>query len=119
MLKMKRKLSELLKDFSSADTVSNHEFLLGDDADLKHNILTFYSVAGSQISRKKITSMMSKAGYTLIDSLSKVNKNVDELDGLSIQYNLEQQVDYKLGSETLFMNEEDFMDLLPANNYFH
>ena len=118
MLKITRKFSELLKNLSNKENVDNHEFLLGESGRLKHNLLTFYSVAGSQINREKMISLMSEAGYSLIDNLSIAKK--DNMEAISLtEEEWGAKVDSQEIAEDLFMGEEDFMDLLPANGYFH
>lgn len=108
MLKITPKITELLFDLSQIEIEENTCFLNGDLSELSNNLLKLYCVTDNQNSREKIIAIMSEAGYPW---LSKSNGCV--LKGTAIEQR------QAVIAENLFMSEDDFLNMLPANSYFH
>lgn len=105
MLKINSKITELLSEIEVAE---NENFLEGDLMDLRNDLLKLYCVTDNQNSREKIIAIMSEAGYPWF-------LRGEGSPAVSTVFKEHQKVD----AEELFMPEEDFLNLLPANSHFH
>ena len=110
-MKLSAEVSDLLVELIDIESIDHNQLLKGNTDLLCQNLLAIYGKTSNQKSHDLILEIIDKGGYSLFgtsfDYLGDSNLNSD-----SILSNMEQQADFK-------MTEEDFMDLLPVNGYFH
>ena len=111
-MKITRKITELLFDLSESESSVD---LIGDVNDLRRTLLQLYRVTESDESRETIISIMTEAGYPWFGHLA--NASDPSLRKIPLK-NVANEEQYTLVEEQ-FMSDEDFLDLLPINGYFH
>jgi len=114
-MKITPKITELLFDLSEIEGHANSCYLDGDIANLRNNLLQLYVVTKSDQSRETIISIMEEAGYPWFGDLAQSKLASLREIPLKQVANEAQFLEY----EERFMSDEDFLDLLPINGYFH
>ena len=105
---MTPRITELLSDLSEMEASENSEYLSGDVSELRKNLLKLYRATDSHLSRETIIAIMTEAGYPWFGRFAKArNRTLREITQQTV------------ANESQFMTDEDFLGLLPINEYFH
>ncbi len=107
-MKITPKITELLFDLSEIETDENSQYLSGDVSQLRNNLLQLYRATDSDASRETIIAIMSEAGYPWFGRLAKSSTRA--LREIPLK---------TVANENEFLSDEGFLELLPANTYFH
>jgi len=108
-MKLSAEVSDLLVKLIDLESIDQKQLLKGNTDLLCQNLLTIYGRTSNQQSHDLILEIIDKGGYSLFGS---------SFDYLG-DSNVAGQV---LSSSSEFgfeMDEDEFMDLLPINGYFH
>ena len=107
-MKITPRITELLFDLSEIETSENSEYLAGDVSELRNNLLKLYRATDSHTSRETIIAIMTEAGYPWFGRLAKARNRT--LRDIPLK---------PVANEGQFMSDEDFLELLPVNGFFH
>ena len=107
-MKITRRRTELLFDLSEIESSENSEYITGDVSQLRSNLLQLYCVTDNCASRETIIAIMTEAGYSWFGPLAKSHKRA-----------IREVTRKAVANQSEFMSEDDFLELLPANHYFH
>jgi len=117
-MKLTNKITDLLFDLSGIESPANAQFLIGDGAVLRNNLLKLYRATDNIASHELIIKIMGEAGYSWFGKLANSAKQCmfDKAlssAGLSL-------TDYFVAdNEEHSLSENEFLELVPANGYFH
>jgi len=108
-MKLSAEVSDLLVKLIDIESIDHKQLLKGNTDLLCQNLLAIYGKTSNQQSHDLILEIIDKGGYSLF--------------GTSFDY----LGDSNIGKESVLsnysmdfeMNEDEFMDLLPVNGYFH
>lgn len=102
-MKLTENITDLLLDLTELETPENTQLLIGDGTNLRNNLLKLYRATENQSSHQVITQILSEAGYPWFDKLAKAgsDQGLDAVDAASL------------------LSEDEFMQLVPPNGYFH
>lgn len=118
-MKITPKITELLFEISEIEDSRNVPYLQSGSVDLHNNLLKLYRVTDKKVSREKIIAIMDEAGFSWFSKL----KFCDYDDDATLEDCAPDEILLEAFSEASsdddFMSVEDFLDLLPANSYFH
>jgi len=113
-MKLTDSINDLLLDLSELEAPENNHLLIGDGELLRNNLLKLYRATDNAISHSVINQIMIEAGYPWFGKLAEsLNKQVSEI----LQYSESRSGDEGQGETVL--SEDEFMQLVPANGYFH
>jgi len=111
-MKLSAEVSNLLVQLIDIESIDHSQLLKGSTELLCQNLLALYGRTSNQRSQDLILEIMDKGGYSIFGS------SFDYL-GQSDAF-INQIASAKRATHAEFeMNEEEFMDLLPINGYFH
>ena len=114
-MKITSKITELLFDLSEIENGDNKSYLTGDSSGLRNNLLQLYRATQSDESREKIVSIMNEAGYPWFGRLADASSR--SLRDITLKDVANEEL--FTVSEDRLMSDDDFLDLLPINGYFH
>ena len=109
-MKLSAEVSDLLVELIDIESIDHNQLLKGNTDLLCQNLLAIYGKTSNQKSHDLILEIIDKGGYSLFGSSFDYlgDSNLGSESILSREY------------ETNFkMTEDEFMDLLPINGYFH
>lgn len=108
-MKINSKITELLFSLSEMECSRNRKLLAVEEHDLRKNLLHLYRATNNPASHDIIVAIMTEAGFPWF--------------GKFVRSGFKPAVSEPSGADTLigekFMSDDDFIDLLPANGYFH
>jgi len=114
-MKFNSKVAELLCDLSDIETPENSQLLAEQGNDLTSNLLELYRVTDNSSSKLTINAIMAEAGYPTLDDLDS-EQSISTLQHSAI---INAPSTSLTQTEHGLLSEDDFLDLLPANCYFH
>jgi len=118
-MKLNPKMIELLVELSAIEAAENQSLLIGDGLFLRKNLLTLYRRTDKPQSHILIIQIMAEGGYPWFSKLVEGANELTPLDTASLNVEpLEIQPENGSSIE-LFMSEDEFLELLPANGHFH
>lgn len=108
-MKLSIEVSDLLFELIGIESVDQAKFLQGNADLLCQRLWTLYSKTSNQKSHDLIIKIIDKGGYSFFGASQDFTRRSDVYKGDCVNE-----------SETGFeLNEDDFLDLLPVNGYFH
>ena len=111
-MKLSAKVSDLLVELIDIESIDHKQLLKGSTDLLCQNLLALYGKTSNQKSHDLILEIIDKGGYSLFGSS---HEYLDQSGALTNQIE-----SVKSNSDREFsMSEDEFMDLLPINGYFH
>jgi len=108
-MKLSAEVSDLLVKLIDLESIDQKQLLKGNTDLLCQNLLAIYGKTSNQKSHDLILEIIDKGGYSLFGS------SYDYLAESSFN-NTTFVTNPSVG---FAMSEDEFMDLLPANGYFH
>lgn len=111
-MKLSNEINDLLIELINIESVDSELFASGNMGLLCHHLLELYGKTTNQKSHELIISIIDKSGYSLFSPRVETTRRSDRYDG--------DLTGTAVSSEGGFeLDEDDFMDLLPINGYFH
>jgi len=114
-MKINSKVTELLCDLSEIESSENKHLLAAEAGDLRGNLLRLYRATDSDASKETITEIMTEAGYPWFAKLAGADNKTAKNTASTVSApsrTIEE-------SQPNLLSDEDFLDLLPANSFFH
>jgi len=105
-MKLSSKISELLIELVDIESIEHDQLLGGNVGLLCHNLLELYGKTSNHRSHDLIIRIIDQSGYSLFSPREAQARRSDRYEG-------------ELLEEKLNLDEDEFMDLLPINGYFH
>ena len=110
---MNLKIKHLLFDSSEIESSTNGQYLIGDEAVLRNNLLKLYRATSNKDSQDLIVRIMNEAGYSRFEKMVR-----SDLSATPNRRFVERPED-SLSDKLEFMSEYEFLSLLPANELIH
>ena len=107
-MKLTDNISDLLLDLSELEAPENNHLLIGDGELLRNNLLKLYRRTDNEVSHSVINQIMVEAGYPWFDELAK-----------SLDRQISEILEYSKTEDGGGLSDDEFMQLIPPNGYFH
>jgi len=116
-MKLSNEINELLVELVNLESIDNAQFLDVNVSMLCQNLIEIYGKTTNSKTQDLIIKIIDKSGYSLFGPSSvKLNESLE----LTRAEKAEEAVnEARLSSEKFFIEEDDFMSLIPINGYFH
>jgi len=116
-MKLTTEITELLFELSDIESTEHTQLLIGDGGFLRHNLVTLYGKTANPASHDLIIEIMDKCGYSwfgpLMDKDSDQGRRSDVYSGqASSETTIDSEIEFQL-------SDDEFLNLLPINSYFH
>lgn len=111
-MKLSAEVSDLLVELIDIESIDHKQLLKGSADLLCQNLLALYGRTSNQKSHDLILEIIDKGGYSIFGS------SFDYLGQSNSYGNSVVPIKHDLG-HGFEMSEDEFMDLLPINGYFH
>ena len=108
-IKINSKITELLLNLSEMECSYKQQLLTVEEHDLRKNLLQLYRATDNPASHDIIVAIMTEAGFPWFGKFVR--------SGYQPVVSEPTQADPLIGDK--FMSDDDFIDLLPANGFFH
>ncbi len=109
-MKLTRNVLNLMFELSNIEGESNSGYLCGEGSVLRNNLLELFKITTNPESHGIIIDIMSEAGYPWFGDLIEMGDCYIR-DAAALSESNE--------SGFMPMNEDDFLELIPANGHFH
>lgn len=116
-MKLSNEINELLVELVNLESIDNSQLLDVNVGMLCQNLIEIYGKTTNSKTQDLIIKIIDKSGYSLFGPRSeKLNDNLE----LTRSEKAEEAVnEARLSSNEFFIEEDDFMSLIPVNGYFH
>lgn len=109
-MKLTETVIELMFELSDIEFPHNAHYLCGDGAKLIDNLLTLFNETKNPATHEIIIDIMNEAGHPFLGHDEEtIDENINAASNLISAYKCPDQL----------MSDDQFLDLLPANSYFH
>lgn len=113
-MKLTAEITELLTQLVDIESIENPQFLDGNATSLCQHLLDLYGKTNNQDSHDLIIKIIDRSGYSIFSPRPNVQLRC------SATYDESARLGGNVNSgEGLELSEEQFMNLLPINGYFH
>lgn len=113
-MKLTSKTNALICELEAIETEAHKTLLISRGEDLRKNLLELYRLTSNQRSHELIVQIMAEGGYPWFENLA---SGAEKAINVSLKRATE-VLDSNSNVE-LPLSDDDFMELLPANGYFH
>lgn len=111
-MKLSNEISDLLIELVDIESIDSDLLLTGNMGLLCHHLLELYGKTSNQKSHELIISIIDKSGYSLFGPRTDIARRSDRYNGDLAEATVTSAGNFEL-------DEDEFMDLLPINGYFH
>lgn len=111
-MKLSTEINDLLVELIDIESIDCNQFLFTNADFLCQQLLMLYGKTSNEKSHDLIIEIIDKGGYSFFGARLNNNHRSNVYDG-HVSANL-------IGAElNVELSEDDFLDLLPVNGYFH
>ena len=112
-MKLTAEITKLLTKLVDIESIENPQFLDGNATSLCQHLLDLYGKTNNQNSHDLIIKIIDQSGYSIFSPRPNVQLRC------SATYDESTRLDGLNSEEGFELSEEQFMNLLPINGYFH